>query len=240
MPRFSGGTLRGEDGFFLIDMLVAFLLLALFLGPLVGGVLAETHRAADLRTSAEEEDVTSRPAETLAAWTWGPCLKRVSWLPGPELIIEVASARRPENGSVGLWADGWYVEECTPDATGSLRLPANVWSSKAGQELIVRYRLQGGTWGPPWRTVVPEPDGVVKSSGGTSGQADTSGSWVLHLPGASSGAPVLSWLGLGVGGGVPTLPIVRGIPPVGCQQAGVGAGSQSWLQEEGRQLDVYF
>ena len=240
MLRFSGGTLRGEDGFFLIEVLVAFLLLALFLGPLVGGVLAETHRAVDLQTSAGKQDATDRTAATLAAWTWGPFLKRVSWLPGPELIVQVANAGQLEDGSVGLWADGWYVEECTPDAGGSLRLPANVWSSRAGQELTVRCRLQGGTWGPPWRTVVPGPDGVVKSSGGTSGQAGSSGCWVLHLPGASSGAPVLSWLGQSVGSGVSVFPVVRGMPPVGFQQAGVGAGSQSWLQEEGRQLDVYF
>lgn len=240
MLRFSHRTHSGEGGFFLIEVLVAFLLLALFLGPLVEGVLAETHRAVDLQTSAGKQDATDRPAATLAAWTWGPCLKRVSWLPGPELIVEVAGAGQFEDGSVGLWADGWYVEECTPGATGSLRLPANMWSSRAGQELTVRYRLQGRTWGPPWRTVVPGPDGVVKSSGGTSGQAGTSGSWALHLPSASSGAPALSWLGQSVDGDVSAFPIVRGMPPVGCQQAGFGAGSQSWLQEEGRQLDVYF
>ena len=51
---------------------------------------------------------------------------------------------------------------------------------------------------------------------------------------------MLSWLGQSVGSGVSVFPVVRGMPPVGLQQAGVGAGSQSWLQEEGRQLDVYF
>ncbi len=240
MLSLSRRTLEGEDGLFLIEVLVAFLLLALFLGPLVGGVLAETHRAVDLQASAGKEDATDRPASTLAAWTWGRCLKRVTWRPGPELIVEVASAGLLADGSVGLWADGWYVQEYPPDETGSLRLPASVWSSRVGQELTVRYKLQGEAWGPPWRTVVPGPDGVVKVSGASSGQAEASGSWILHPPSASSGVPVLSWLGGGANSGSASFPVVLGLPPVGCQQAGVGAGSQSWLQEEGRELDVYF
>lgn len=241
MPNLSRRALKGAGGFLLIEVVVAFVLLALFLGPLVGGFLAGTHRAAELQMSVGAANTAGRPVSTLVAWSWGPSLKRVTWRPRPELLVEVAGEGKFADGRVGLWVDGWYVQESTPGEAGSLRFQANMWSARMGHELTVRYRLQGGTWGPPWRTVVPGPDGVVRSSAGAgSGQVGGSGVWVLHSPTASSGIPVLSWLGATPGGDAPGLPVVRGLLPMGCQQASMGVGSQSWSQEEGRQLDVYF
>lgn len=225
----------------LLDVLVALLLLAVLLGPLVDGVLATTRRVDALEKSSAAVGVADANESALAFWNWGFGFAQAMWRPGPELVVQASRFDGQKDCRVGLWIQGWFLQEYAVDDAGSLSIGAATWHARSGQEVVLRSRLAGSTWGAPWRTVVPAADGVVAIAASALSPA-THGptSWALHLACVANSAPVLSWSDTQGGPLDLTAPFVRSLPPAGVRQASLGTLAQAWTQEEGRELDLYY
>lgn len=230
----------GGEGFLLLEVLIALLLLALLLGPLVNGVLATTRRFGALKQSAAE-DSTDADESALVTWSWGPGLTQAVWRPGPELVLQTSHFAGETDCKVGLWIGGWFVQEYDVGTTGLLSLGAATWCARSGEEVVIRSRMLGSTWGPPWRTEVPSVDGVVVvTAPAASAAPEGAACWALHEPSATSARPLLSWSDANGGTLNIPAPFVSGLPPAGVRQASLDSLSQIWTQEEGRELDVYY
>jgi hypothetical protein len=241
MLRRLTAVVAGGEGFLLLEVLIALLFLALLLGPLLNGVLVTTRRADALKQSAITVGSDGAGDAALASWGWGYGLTRAIWRPGPELILQSSDSGGQTGCRVGLWIGGWFVQEYDTGDTRSLNLGAAIWCGRSGQEVVLRSRMPGSPWGPPWRTEVPPADGVVVVAAPAPSSADRgSACWAMHEPSATSATPALSWRD--VKGSILDMPapFIAGLPPSGVRQSRLDTLDQAWTQEEGRELDVYY
>jgi hypothetical protein len=155
-------ALQNPEGSILLEVLVAIVLMALVLGPLVSSLLAAGRQAESFRAQNHTGAVAGGPEQVRAAWSWGPQVAWAAWQPGQVLALTVQGD--PLSGTiVGLWADGWLLGEFGAAADGSAECKVGWLGARAGQELVARARVGDGAWGPPWRSVVPDNLGVSAS-----------------------------------------------------------------------------
>jgi hypothetical protein len=180
------------EGSILIEVLVAIVLLTIILVPLATSMQAAGEQGAAFRAEHGSLATSTASEQARAAWSWGPHVETAVWSPGQELALTVEADLLAET-SVGLWADGWFIGEFTPEVDGSVVAKVGLLGAGTGQELVARVRVGSGIWGPPWRSLVPDALGM---SGGSlanarfeSGSDDTEGCIVLH-PGCP-GNPLL-------------------------------------------------
>jgi hypothetical protein len=131
-------VLRAE-GLVLIEVMMATVLLALLVVPLVSGVLSVTRSADAMRGKTAEQGDLMPGSEAGGAWEWGEVISQAWWRPGPTLHA------RAEYGSgadctVGLWAEGWFLGEWKTSGNGFVEVTAPVWADLTGAELTARVR----------------------------------------------------------------------------------------------------
>ena len=224
---------------------MAVLLVATLVVPLSTVVQSTANRAYAMRKTAAGfyEVVSSRGG--LDAWEWGPTVESVGWVPGPELRVNV----RAEGGSaavVGLWTDGWFLGEWPVDPGSDTVVEAPIWSGRKGAQLVIRVREREGSWGPPWRSVVPDAYGDIwtgfATADNSAAEANESSEarTVAHV--FSLGNPALgtSWTDTRVAESVLGLTFLLPYAGAGHCEVELGGRTQSWPMYEGRALDVYF
>jgi hypothetical protein len=250
-PDFQFLDRRCNSGWIILEVLVALVLLGVILGPLLSGFAVAVDRARTARFSAGLEGADLRRGETSTAsdlgeaWTWGARILSAEWFPGPELRIRAAG-----DGSVsiivGVWIDGWFQGDESPDGSGETVFKARDLGASFGQELVLRARCEGGCWGPPWRSVVPDSYASAQQMTQAVETAlapeedDTEAYTVAHVPLRANPAVWISDAANPVkvdGLGFPLF-----FAPAACAgfTASIGGGVQSWTTEAGRALDVYF
>ena len=234
---------RDCAGTILIETLVALVLLAIAIGPLITTLLAAQARAAEVRSSTATPELADAAADD--AWSWGPAVATAKWLPGPKLEVQAAL---PGDCTLGLWLNGWFVDEEVFGGEGSLVIGSQTFpSSVQGAEVTLRVRRSDGGWGPPWRSLVPDLSGVLTAErtlqapavakNAPTGEACT----VLHPPAAANpGFQVSGESGAEVGLDGSGLPRFLCAPPSVQQCVRLGSDTQAWQAEEGGALDVYF
>jgi hypothetical protein len=231
------------EGSILIEVLVAIVLLTIILVPLATRMQAAREQAAAFRAEHGSLAASTGIERARAAWSWGPHVETAVWSPGLQLSLTVEADLLAET-SVGLWADGWFIGEFTPDSDGSVVTKVGLLEAGTGQELIARVRVGSGNWGPPWRSFVPDALGMSGGPFATarfgSGSDDTEGGVVLHP--ACPGNPLLevsdssksAWCDVS-GLQLFLAPCEAGV--FGLRLNGV---EQSFEGEEERALDIYF
>jgi hypothetical protein len=224
---------------------VALVLLGVLLMPLVTGMLSAVNRADAVRRQAGRLSLEVAAAGRGDAWEWGAQVVSALWQPGPTLHVSVCPNGAGER-FVGLWLDGWFLGERSPDAEGDVCLGASEWSGATGRELVVRARDSEGTWGPPARLSVPDAGGAPPVSSFTGrrlvpGDAVvTDDKTVLHVPALAS--PLIGVLQDDVEVTEDSLGLLSVViaPTCGRCDLSLDARAQSWEVEDGRALDVYF
>jgi type II secretory pathway pseudopilin PulG len=237
---------RAGHGFVLVEVMVAALLAAFLLGPLATSMQSVVARARELRSDAADLNVLGAEGEEAAAWVWGPMVEAAVWDLGPELRVSVRLALG-RSLLVGAWADGWSVGEWETDGASQLNLSAPIWSGLAGKELIIRVREPRGSWGPPWRTIVPDEWGALPGEaaaelieGSVQGTSTGEERAILHVP--AFGAPDLrtSWTMAPAGRTALGPAFALAASGAGWCEVELAARRQSWYAIGGRGLDVYY
>jgi hypothetical protein len=236
---------RYRQGFILVEVMVAVVLLATLLTSLATGAQRALDAAVKLRDKAAALSTGAARYPSNTPWQWGAMIERTSWSPGPELTVRMGVGAGVE-AIVGIWRDGWLLGEWDVSGGEDFRLGAATWGGASGRELVVRARVARGGWGPPWRSIIPESSGEV-SVGTASGTSDLTPAigfddpmTVAHT--RSYSLPVFrgSWA---------ESPVFRDVQGVVFVLSAFGPGScwlecdgrsQSWANGEGRILDVYF
>jgi len=254
--RSERGRMRSETaaGWILLEILAALVLFSVLIGPLVTGLISGVDRAATIRAETESvsSDDASHPAAgmntTSAAWEWGPRVVTAVWRPGPALEARVAMSFGSTDGQwlVGIWIDGWFRGEESPDDTGILTLKAGRLAESCGHELVLRVREKDAAWGPPWRLVVPDAYGALASTspvakkGAVLHAAETEADTVAHVPGRAN--PQIETSSIAVDMVLDSLAFPLFLTPGGLGNSDllVGGERQSWRMENDRALDLYF
>lgn len=227
---------RGDGGWVLVEIMVAVLLLGLFVGSLAAGAtgLARRVRIVDAAVGA----VGAAARSPVDAWEWGSAHVRVSWRPGPLMDIRVVGPTTAGRVKVGIWVEGWSVLESEAAEGGLATVGPLEWDGRSGDEVVVRVRTDGEAWGSPWRSLVPGADGAPAVS--QFGSEPVSGAGVIIHPPAA-GNPAVQVVGTGsVTAGPLGTPFLADELSGGAAAVRLGGLEQSWLQEAGRSLDVYF
>jgi len=226
-----------SDGWVLVEVLVAVMLLGFLVVPLAAGVQSATGRADGVRSQAARVSDLSWDLDSGDAWEWGATVSSAWWQPGPSLYIQLQK-RNGQDHIAGLWLNGWFQGEVEPDDNGTVRVEAPGWYGSAGEELVVRVRTATGTWGAPWRLVVPAADGVSASSAsvGDGGIGET----VAHVPAVANPPLRPSWMEVSPQGSPPGLLFFLPSPGPGTGEIELDGRRQFWKTEAGRGLDVYF
>jgi hypothetical protein len=230
-------------------VVVAAALVGLIVGPLAGSFSAAVQQARAEREGAVEPggeggDIEADPG---AAWQWGTRVVAAWWRPGPELHVRVSGpeAASEERSAIGLWVDGWLVEQISlPDApggSGEVTVGAATWTDLADRELVVRGRTGEGVWGPPWRLAIPTGSAGDPDKGATEAPMGAEPFAAVHRPMAGTLRATGSW-------GMEVLPLpvfplllVLGDPGVlGWAGVTLDGRSQWWRAEEGRSVDLYY
>lgn len=232
-------SLRRCEGSILIEVVVAIVLLAILIVPLAGGILSAAGRADTVRQQAARVADADPSEEALQAWNWGNEIASASWHPGPTLYMRPGRSG-DQVPIVGLWLDGWFLGEESPDVDGVLRLGAATWSVHAGGELVLRARTPGGVWGPPWRSLIPEAEGVVSLPASAGAAAGTEGQVVAHAPAAANPEFQVSWDQVCPEPGPLGLPLALQTALSGPSGVSLEGSAQSWWMDAERELDVYF
>jgi hypothetical protein len=231
------------EGSILIEVLVAIVLLTIILVPLATRMQAAGEQAAAFRAEHGSLATSTGSEQARAAWSWGPHVDTALWGSGQELTLAVEAGLLAET-SVGLWCDGWFIGEFTPEVDGSVVAKVGLLGAGTGQELVARVRVGSGMWGPPWRSLVPDALGM---SGGPlanarfeSGSDDTEGCVVLH-PGCP-GNPLLqvSDASRSFWRDDSGLQLFLAPPEAGVLGLRLNGVEQSFEWEEERALDIYF
>jgi hypothetical protein len=240
-PR--GGAWRrreqGRRGSILIEVVVAAALVGLIVVPLAGSLSAAVDRA-----RAERARVDSGP-DTSSAWEWGRRVVAAWWTPGPALHVRVSADGA---AGVGLWVDGWLVDEVdvatgagAGAGAGEVTVDAGTWSGLSGRELVVRARDEAGAWGPPWRLAVAAGGGGGPDPGQVGAALGAGTVAAVHRGGVGSTSLDCSWTAASlVAPAFPSLFVlgdegVRGWAGVTLDDKG-----QWWRAEEGRSVDLYY
>ncbi len=238
MTRFFRlNRLRRSDGWVLVEVMMAVVLLGLLVVPLAAGVQSATGRANTVRSQAARVSDPPQDPDGGDAWEWGATVSSAWWRPGPSLYIQLEQ-RSGQDHIAGLWVNGWFQGEVEPDDDGTVRVGAPAWYGSAGEELVVRVRTATGTWGPPWRLVVPAADGVSASSAlaGDGGSGET----IAHVPALANPALRPSWVETSPQASPPGFPFLLPSPGPGTGEIDLDDRRQFWNTEAGRGLDVYF
>jgi hypothetical protein len=241
-------ALRGglaDSGFVVMEVLVTVVLLAVLIVPLATGVSAAVGGAVRVREQAALLPAVNSESASRTAWEWGPMVGGLQWTSGPTATIELET-RADSEVAVGLWVDGWFLGEWSPDGEHVLELPASMWSGHESGELTIRARGLDGPWGPPWRWMIPGEDfepvpmadlghDVVESDGATTG-----GETVVHVPGLAK--PDVEILQPDTALYVDRLGLVFHLLPTSTAVLDIRLGevAQCWFMENGRALDLYF
>ena len=242
-------VVRFAGGFILIEILMGLVLLAILLGPLVTELKTATDSAAVLATgrSAATRDAGSddRSADSPSrAWEWGPRVVSATWQPGPALEVK-ARALTCSPPVVGVWVDGWFRGEESPNSDGLLRVKPARFAGCCGLELTLRARDQDGEWGPPWRSIVPDSYAGVPATAAVmtavlARDLQTEICTVAHPPELANPRVEASKRGISVSLDALRTPFFVGSLLSGRNDICVDADEQSWSMEDGRALDLYF
>ena len=242
---------RRSDGFLMLEVLAAVVLLGVLLVPLTSAALAALGAAAAGR--GQDGALAGMAAESKGdeAWGWGAQITTAGWGPGPVLNIAV---RRQGDASitVGLWVDGWFLGTYVPDQDGLVSVRASDWRDAEGREVVMRVREGEGGWGPPRRSIVVSRGGdapwpamidVAPTAGGA-GSPEPRLS-VVHAR-AFANPKVRATAAVGSVEFGP-LGLLLLVDPSGLERCGLGLGpetpedqAQSWYAEEHRAVDLYF
>jgi hypothetical protein len=236
---------HAAGGFILVEVMVAIMIFALVLVPLATSLQRALSAGLALRGKASAFSQEASGDGCAEAWTWGPMVKGVAWRPGPELHIRVRAFGSTEL-VVGVWAGGWLLGEWAMAGECSLRVPSLSWSEVEGEELAVRVRDIHGTWGPPWRSIVPnEYCNNVGQPAAAEAQADLvgiaiEGRTVAHV--RSYAAPLLraSWRDPAVTETVLGLAYLLPVCGPGYCELNAYGETQAWVAFKNRMIDVYF
>ena len=253
-PQKSGrGMARSEAaaGWILLEILATLVLLSLVIGPLVTGLISAVDRAAASRAEIESGDTVQGGVATdtgASAWEWGPRVVSAVWHPGPALETRVATrvGGAGGRGLVGIWIDGWFRGEESPDDKGLLTLKADCFAGSFGQELILRVREDDGCWGPPWRLVVPDAYETLAVTSPAAGResvlasAEIESYTAVHVPGSANPRIEMSGSSMRLLFDSLAFPLFLTPADPGDNDLVVDGQRQSWLMENGRALDLYF
>ena len=185
--------MRCIDGSILIEVLVAIVLLTIILVPLATSMQAAAEQAAAFRAEHGSLAASTGSEQARAAWSWGPHVETAVWSAGQELALAVEADPLAET-SVGLWADGWFIGEFTPEADGSVvakvgsvggRHRAGTRGQGARRLGHLGASVAFARAGCAWRC----PGGPLADARFESGSDDTEGCVVLHP--ACPGNPLL-------------------------------------------------
>ena len=150
-------TQRHVNGFVLIEAIIAILILGVCLVSLAAGL----DRLSGALQRAEGRWVGGSGAAEVrgAGWDWGARVVRADWRTDGSLALLVLTGPAPTEVIVGIWLDGWLIDEVPVSADGVARVPAGAFVGReAYGEVIVRARTTSSGWGVPWRVVTPEVD----------------------------------------------------------------------------------
>lgn len=243
-PRISPP--RREGGSLLIEVLVAAALLALLLTVLADAVGGALDRSEEIVAGYRDDPNLARDTEQSEAWQWGPQVSVVTWQPGPVLAV-TAEGSGSADRTVGVWIDGWLLEEYSPADDGQFVIPAAQLRDRAGAEVVLRARGPDSPWGPPWRSVVPSPGVTWEGLAETPATLPETTEFeteavraVLHVANLANPAVECSgtvFTATAEPGGAPWL--LEGTSRGLCTSA-VDGHMQLWWAEGGRELDVYY
>jgi hypothetical protein len=234
----------------MLEVLVATLLVGLLVVPLATALAGTVGEARNIRQRVGANPATPTASEASEGWEWGPQVIAASWRPGPLLQLRFTGAAggTPEDAEVGLWADGWLIAEQAippsapgePAATSDTQLGPEVWTGLAGGELVVRVRMGGGVWGPPWHLAVPGSEGGTPALGVPLSVPSEGPAAVVHRPGNGTSSLSVSWSAIALDS-----PPFGLLFPVSAAVEGWGGAtldgrSQWWWMESGRSVDLYF
>lgn len=231
--------LRRDAGSVLIEVVVAVVLLAILVVPLAERMLSAATRADAVRQQADRVANDFPGERMLASWTWGSEVRGAWWRPGPTLYVDTWRSG-DLTLAVGLWVDGWFLGEQSPVVEGVLRFGAGTWSTYVGAELVMRVRSPGGVWGPPWRSLVPEADGLLSLAGPAGMAAGVEAQVVAHAPAAANPEFQVSWAQVCPDPGSLGLPLVLESVLSGPAGLSLDGSGQSLRMQPERALDVYF
>jgi type II secretory pathway pseudopilin PulG len=241
--------LTGSGGFILLEVMVATVLVGLIVASLGTALAGTVERARTARHVAVTQSGRA-DADARRAWEWGPRVIAAWWRPGPVLHAKISGVG---GGSavgyyVGLWTDGWLVDEALvpgegadgTEATGELQVPAQTWSGRADRELVLRVRTAEGAWGPPWRLAVAGPGGGDPALGSPLGVPPLGPTIVAHRPGTGTSSLTTSWSAGALA--CPPFGLLFVLDPavLGWEGATLDGRSQWWRMEDGRSADLYF
>lgn len=229
-------------GSILIETLVALVLLALIVGPLITGIQTAISRGQYVRTRAEGIAFRDPAEPSREPWSWGPRLLTADWQPGPRLDLTVGEQAAAEC-VVGLWVDGWFVGEQEPDSEGRLTVERRVVGDQVGAEIVVRVCRRDGLWGPPWRSVVPEPvptDWPMTKVASGPGAPNGSESAVLHPTTWANPVFHVSDFDAAVVTDGSGLPRFLSLSETGTTRVSLNEIIQEWKADEERYLDLFF
>jgi len=240
------------EGFTLIEVLAAMLLLSLFLGSISTAFLAVHTRLGDQHQRLASAAAQPGDDAWTQQWSWGPQLREASWDAAGWLsgalwrgtISGTESTGQPV--VIGIWKEGLLLEE---RELGDPRLPLRIvhLPSDAGstEELTFRARDSLGYWGPPYRIVVGTPDAEERAASMPPvfseamtpadaldvpvlvARAPFRGRATFEATQSSGIAPIEDPTGFGV------------LPPDATGVTFQGR-SQGWLSDGWRSFDVYF
>ena len=230
-------------GFVLVEVMVAIVLIGSVMGGLVHGIQMARDAAQEVRDKAAVLSRGGADDPGLTAWQWGAAqVDDALWEPGPELVLMAGKGAT----SVGVWVEGWFLGEWAVDAGELLRLGPAVWGFWSGAGVVIRAREEGGAWGPPWRSLLPEEAGGTLAVGSETCSLEGvelgfgGASLAAHRRVACHAEISSSWaeqtVVVEVSGSLLLLPPA----PAGTCVVACGGRWQSWVAEEGGELDVYF
>jgi len=223
-----------------LEALVAVVLLSLLIVPLASGIQSGTERVVSAAGQAAALSTEAFLDVAADDWQFGARIEYARWSPGPSLEL-AATSGLDEACGVGFWLDGWLISE-TSLATGEpLRLASDSWSGLEGRELVMRARGDEGTWGPPWRTIVPDASGETAWNDSSIQNGSDAGEAAVHTGFACCPVVSTSWTGDLSASRVPLSPLVFPTPAddVACGLQ-LGGSGQGWRAGPGRMLDLYF
>jgi prepilin-type N-terminal cleavage/methylation domain-containing protein len=231
------------QGFVLMEVMVAIVVLATLLTSLATGVQTALDASVALRDKAARLSAEGSHGPSSEAWEWGPMIQRAEWSAGPELSVRLGTGVGAA-GTVGAWASGWLVGEWEVSAGEVLRLGPSTWYGVVGKELVIRSRSSSEGWGPPWRSLVPAGSGTNENSA-TARESPSAlgfGEANIAIHGGSWNSPLLhaSWADAPVSDSLCGVVFVPSACTAGVCRLESGGRMQWWLNCEGRRLDVYF
>jgi prepilin-type N-terminal cleavage/methylation domain-containing protein len=239
------GSTRVREGFALIEVIVAIALLGVMVVSLVEGLQTACDAASRLREQAAVVSERSEALSNAAAWNWGAAVEHAEWSAGPRLTLQ-AGGGLAAGGQVGVWADGWPLGEWSVRPGVDLVLEPSVWGGLTGSELVLRAREEGGSWGPPYRTVVPDEYGGLASAPVEPLAADLALvgfhdiDTVVHVRALGTTPSTAEWTAEPFIGSADDLVKVLVRTTAGSCSLRSGGRVQTWIASACRGLDVYW